>query len=149
MKNKLWIFLTVAALITGSMIFISCSTDGGKEPWTVSQLMEPSELAAILNNPKAEKPLIYSVGFEADIKGSYDMGPVKDDDKLQKFKDAVSKLPRNAKIVIYCGCCPFEHCPNIRPAFKVLSDLGFTNRKLLNLSHNLRVDWLAKGYPVN
>jgi len=50
--------------------------------------------------------------------------------------------------VIYCGCCPFEHCPNVRPAFQLLNEMKFTNQKLLNLSTNLKTDWIDKGYPV-
>jgi hypothetical protein len=26
--------------------------------------------------------------------------------------------------------------------------MGFTNQKLLDLSYNLKADWLDKGYPV-
>jgi hypothetical protein len=36
----------------------------------------------------------------------------------------------------------------VRPAFKLLNDLQFTNAKLLDLSHNLKADWIDKGYPV-
>ncbi len=73
---------------------------------------------------------------------------MKDSINLLKWKNELQKLPRNTDIVIYCGCCPFEHCPNIRPAFKLLNDMGFTNQKLLNLSHNLKADWIDKGYPI-
>jgi thiosulfate/3-mercaptopyruvate sulfurtransferase len=48
-------------------------------------------------------------------------------------------------IVFYCGCCPFNHCPNVRPAFKVLKQMGFTNFKLLNLPENLKVNWINIG----
>lgn len=125
------------------------SGNSSGEPWTEKQLMQPAELAAIINNPTATKPLIYSIGFEGGITGSVEFGPVKEDSNLAKFKAALSKLPKDANIVIYCGCCPFEHCPNIRPAFRLLNDMHFTNQKLLNLSHNLKADWIDKGYPMN
>jgi thiosulfate/3-mercaptopyruvate sulfurtransferase len=120
---------------------------GGPEPWIASQLMAPADLAALLNNPDAKKPLIYSVGPGALIKGSRDMGPVHEKENLDKLKQALGGLPKNADIVIYCGCCPFEHCPNIRPAFKLLNEMKFTNAHLLNLEHNIKTDWVSRGYP--
>ncbi len=119
------------------------------DPWRQDQLMQPSELAAIINNPHAKKPLIYSIGIGSRIKGFVDFGPAGVKENLEKLKAAVSKFPRDTAIVIYCGCCPFEHCPNVRPAFTLLSEMKFTNVKLLNLSHNFKIDWIDKGYPMN
>lgn len=145
MKTR-FVFSLVALIVT---VFAFSSCQMGADPWKNNQLMEPAELARILNDPAATKPAVFSIGFEADIKGSVEIGPVKDDANLQKFKDALSKLPKNANIVIYCGCCPFTHCPNVRPAFKLLNEMGFTNHKLLNLSNNIKADWIDKGYPIN
>ena len=117
------------------------------EPWTSSQLMAPAELAAVLSNPNGKKPIVYSVGPGALIKGSIDMGPAHEAENLEKLKQALGKLPRNADIVIYCGCCPFERCPNIRPAFTLLNELKFTQAHLLNIEHNIKADWVSKGYP--
>jgi thiosulfate/3-mercaptopyruvate sulfurtransferase len=66
---------------------------------------------------------------------------------LAKFKDSLSTLPPNTNIVIYCGCCPFDHCPNVRPAIALLQQMKFTNYHLLDLPHNIKTDWIAKGYP--
>jgi hypothetical protein len=60
----------------------------------------------------------------------------------------VGKLPRRQEIVIYCGCCPWEECPNLRPAFRALKQMGFSNIKVLNLPTRLGADWAAKGYPL-
>ena len=109
--------------------------------------MEPAALANLIG--KTEQPTIFSIGFGAGIKNSIVMGPVSDSANLLKWKEQLQKLPKDANIVIYCGCCPFEHCPNARPAFKLLNDLQFTNAKLLDLSHNLKADWIDKGYPVD
>jgi thiosulfate/3-mercaptopyruvate sulfurtransferase len=117
------------------------------EPWTASQLLAPADLAATISDPKAKKPVIICVGPGALIKGSLDMGPAKEKENLEKLKGVLSKLPKNADIVIYCGCCPFEHCPNIRPAFTLLNEMKFTNPHLLDLEHNIKTDWVAKGYP--
>ncbi len=148
MKTKITVFLLfTVAIIT--FAFRSFSIQTGQDPWTDKQLMEPSELAKSLNTQSDNEPIVYSIGFEGGIRGSIEMGPAKETENLEKFKNAVSKLPKNTAIVIYCGCCPFEHCPNIRPAFKLLNDMKFTNAKLLNLSHNLKADWIDKGYPMN
>ncbi|HEY4149447.1 MAG TPA: rhodanese-like domain-containing protein, partial [Chitinophagaceae bacterium] len=80
--------------------------------------------------------------------GSIDIGPARDKDNLDKLKKQLLALPKDADIIIYCGCCPFEHCPNVRPAFSLLNEMQFTHHKLLNLEHNIKIDWISKGYPV-
>jgi thiosulfate/3-mercaptopyruvate sulfurtransferase len=117
------------------------------DPWTQGQLLSPADLAVVINNPQAKKPLIFCVGPGALVKGSLDMGPAQVKENLEKFKTALDKLPRDTDIVVYCGCCPFEHCPNIRPAFAMLNEMKFSHTHLLNLEHNIRVDWVNKGYP--
>jgi hypothetical protein len=117
------------------------------EPWSAKQLMAPAELAAMINNPAGKKPVIICVGPGALIKGSLDMGPAQEKENLEKLKQQLTKMPGDAEIVIYCGCCPFEHCPNIRPAFSLLNEMKFSNAHLLNIEHNIKTDWIAKGYP--
>jgi hypothetical protein len=117
------------------------------EPWTAKQLMAPADLAFIINDPNKKQPVIICVGPGALIKGSMDMGPANEKENLEKLKKQLSTLSRNANIVIYCGCCPFEHCPNIRPAFILINEMKFSNARLLNIEHNLKTDWIAKGYP--
>ncbi len=148
MKTKLTIIsIIVIGLIAFALQSFSIKTTD--EPWKKEQLMEPAELASIINKPNAKKSIIYSVGPGADIKGSIEMGAAQEIENFDKFKAALSKLDKNTEIVLLCGCCPFEHCPNIRPAFKLLNEMNFTNHKLLNLPHNLKVDWIDKGYPMN
>lgn len=118
------------------------------EPWTPGQLMAPADLAAVINNPNSKKPVIICVGPGALIKGSLDMGQVHEKENLEKLKAQLGKMPRDADVVIYCGCCPFEHCPNIRPAFILLNEMKFTNAHLLNLEHNIKTDWVSKGFPT-
>ncbi len=140
-------FLSIA-IVSISLFAMSFISNSNNEPWRKDQLMEPSELAKILNDPKAKKPIIYSVGPGATIKGSIEMGPAQEKENLDKLKTALTKLDKNTEIVLLCGCCPFQHCPNIRPSFELLNEMKFTNHKLLNLSHNLKVDWIDKGYPM-
>ncbi len=140
----------VLIVLIGFIVFAlqSFTTKEIGNPWKKEQLMEPSELAAIINNPTVKKPIIYSIGPGADIKGCIELGAAQEKENLIKLATAVSRLDKNTEIVLLCGCCPFEHCPNIRPSFDLLTKMKFTNHKLLNLSHNLKVDWIDKGYPM-
>jgi hypothetical protein len=142
----------ISSLVTIGFILMSqfcISQQTNQYPWKPNQLLTPADLATTINNKDASQPVIYSIGPSAYIKGSIDIGDTKDKENLDKLKEQVSKLPKNAAIVIYCGCCPFEHCPNIRPAFNLLTKMNFTNYKLLNLEHNIKIDWINKGYPRN
>ena len=147
MKTKILIFLFLA--ITTS-VFASCqfTSQGQNDPWTQQQLLAPADLAKVLDNPKVPQPIIYSVGMQAIIKGSIDIGPTMKSTNLITLKQKLGKLPKDAQIVIYCGCCPFANCPNIRPAMKLLKEMQFTNYKLLNLPQNVKVDWIDKGFPM-
>lgn len=118
------------------------------EIWKPNQLMPPADLAAIIKNPTVTKPLIISIGPGAIITGSIDIGPANDSANLKKLRHFLVNEKKDRDIVIYCGCCPFEHCPNIRPAFKLLNEMGFINHKLLSLQHNIKIDWINMGYPI-
>jgi thiosulfate/3-mercaptopyruvate sulfurtransferase len=136
---------TVATLL---FVVVACfSFAQNPVNWTKEQLLEPAQLAQIIQKNEAA-PIVYSIGPGAVIKNSINIGSVKEPANMQEFKKQLSKLPKDARIVVYCGCCPFEHCPNVRPAVAALNEMKFTNYKLLNLSHNVKTDWLDKGYPA-
>lgn len=120
-----------------------------KDPWTKADLMAPATLAALIRNPKAPKPLIFNIGVVENIKGAKNMGGASEKENLDRFKKTLSNTPKTSTVVVYCGCCPFNRCPNIRPAFKAIKAAGFKNGKLLNLPTNIKVDWINKGYPVD
>lgn len=120
-----------------------------QEPWTAEQLMEPADLADVLKSDDREVPVIISLGAGNIIGNSKDTGPSGEKESLQNLKNEVKDLPKDTNLVIYCGCCPFAHCPNVRPAFSLLNEMGFENHKLLNLRDNIKVDWIDKGYPVS
>ncbi|HME35530.1 MAG TPA: rhodanese-like domain-containing protein [Candidatus Sulfotelmatobacter sp.] len=118
-----------------------------------SQLINPAELVKILQSPKSEKPLLIQVGShvlyeQAHIPGSEYIGPGSSEAGLQQLRTRVQPLPRNKFIVIYCGCCPWSHCPNVKPADDALRAMGFTNVKVLYIADNFGADWVNKGYPV-
>jgi thiosulfate/3-mercaptopyruvate sulfurtransferase len=149
MKSKISLLLCAVAFF--AMVGLSFTASiplRSEDPWKPDQLLSPGELAKVINDPLAKKPIIFCIGPGALIKGSIDMGPARDSSNLNKLRRQLSRLPKDAWVVIYCGCCPFEHCPNIRPAFSLLNEMKFTHPQLLNLEHNIKVDWMEKGYPV-
>jgi thiosulfate/3-mercaptopyruvate sulfurtransferase len=116
-------------------------------------LVQPADLAADLKNASKPKPLILHVGFrilytQAHIPGSEFVGPASDQSGLQLLRNRVAKLPRSTPIVIYCGCCPWDDCPNIAAAYDALHALGFTQLKVLYIAENLGTDWIDQGYPI-
>ncbi|HUJ08495.1 MAG TPA: rhodanese-like domain-containing protein [Verrucomicrobiae bacterium] len=123
------------------------------DPWRVNQLMKPEELARTLAEASGEKPLVLYVGYPVlyqggHIAGSKFIGPASKPEGLQALKQAVQDLPRDKQVVLYCGCCPWKECPNIRPAFRTVQDRGFKNVKVLYLPKNFRRDWIANGFPI-
>lgn len=140
--------LSIKLFVLTTILFFAIDSRGQNPVnWTNKQLIEPSELAAAIKNQKTA-PMIFSVGPAATIPHSIDIGMVKDKPNLDKFKHELNKLPKQTKIVVYCGCCPYEHCPNVRPAIDVLKEMKFTNYFLLNLPNNIKKDWIDKGYPT-
>jgi hypothetical protein len=116
-------------------------------------LVQPEELNKLLQKPQALKPLILQVGSrvmfdQAHIAGAEYAGPGSHDEGLETLKNRVSALSRQSSIVIYCGCCPWGHCPNIGPAYKLLNEMGFVHLKVLYLSDNFGDNWVSMGYPV-
>jgi hypothetical protein len=118
------------------------------DPWTQDQLLEPADLARSINDAHAPQFLVFSVGPGAVIKGSTDIGPAHEKENLAKLRAQLKALPKDAHVVVYCGCCPFAKCPNVRPAFNLLKEMKFKNGKLLNLATNVKTDWIDHGYPV-
>jgi thiosulfate/3-mercaptopyruvate sulfurtransferase len=116
-------------------------------------LIQPDDLARLLASPGGDRPLIIHVGFrklyeQAHIAGSEFMGPASSDDVLAALRKRLDGESRTRSIVVYCGCCPWNHCPNVQPAARLLQEMGFKNARLLHLPQNLETDWVARGYAV-
>ena len=145
MKN----FKQFLLLFSLSLMSLVSQAQTKAEPWTETQLMPTSELAALINDPTAKKPLIINIGPQAVIKGSVDVGPGKEKDNIKKLEKMLSKEDKNREVVLYCGCCPLDKCPNIRPAFSLIKEKGFAKAKLLNVPKNIKTNWIDAGHPVN
>ena len=116
-------------------------------------LIQPADLVKLLQASASARPLILQVGFrtlyeQAHIPGSEYIGPSSEGQGLRTLHKRVQALPRARSIVLYCGCCPWSHCPNVRPAYQELRAMGFRNVRLLYIAHNFGTDWVDKGYPV-
>ena len=122
-------------------------------PWTSKEVTQPGQLAAMLASHSAKKPVILQVGFAVlyrskHIPGAIFSGPASTPQGLQALKQVAARLPKNAEIYVYCGCCPIDKCPNIRPAFEALQSMGFTHLHVVMLQTSFGQDWVAHGYPV-
>jgi thiosulfate/3-mercaptopyruvate sulfurtransferase len=136
------ISLMLAGLLVSAVV---CGT----EPWTDNDLVQPEQVSKDLRTP-----LLIHVGFPvlyraAHITGSVFAGPGSKEEGIADLKKAVAGQPRTREIVLYCGCCPFDKCPNIRPAFAALHEMGFTHVKAMVVPTNLKTDWIDKGYPTD
>jgi hypothetical protein len=123
------------------------------DPWTADRLIEAERLARIVSDPGNSKPLILNFGpvvlFKREhVPDAKLIGPLSEPDGPKNLQKEVKNLGRDSEIVLYCGCCPWNVCPNVRPAFQVLQDMGFKRVKVLYLPNNFRQNWVNKGFPV-
>ncbi len=148
MHSKLAILLVFVVAVTALAQTKPASSAPGGDMQTIS----PADLVALLGK-SAPKPLILQVGparlFRYNhIRGAEYAGPASEPEGIAALRKRVQSLPKSAAIVIYCGCCPWDHCPNVKPASDELRKLGFTNVKVLYLPNNFKFDWEDKGYPT-
>jgi thiosulfate/3-mercaptopyruvate sulfurtransferase len=138
------------------LLSAACSSGGSgaasdfSGPWGAN-VIQPADLVKELAG--ADKPVVlctapavlYRTGH---VPGAVLHGPTSSPAVIDELTAWAKALPRTTRIVIYCGCCPLAHCPNLRPAWTTLQALGFTNVRVLALPENFGVDWVAKGHPV-
>ncbi len=135
-----------------SLALLAQTPANAPDPWKDSDLIQPQTLGARLTGG-GSKPRILFVGFPilyrgAHFSGAELAGPASKPEGLELLKKTAAKLPRDQELIIYCGCCPWDHCPNVRPAFRLLHEMGFTRLKLVTIPTNMSTDWVTKGYPV-
>jgi 3-mercaptopyruvate sulfurtransferase SseA len=123
-------------------------------PPSNDELVQPEELARLLADKKADQPVLVHVGFgvlfqAGHIPGSRHIGPASTPERLADLKKFLLETPRQKQVVLYCGCCPWTDCPNVRPALQAVRELGLKNVRLLYLPNSLQHDWLDKGLPIS
>jgi 3-mercaptopyruvate sulfurtransferase SseA len=144
------LFLTVALAVAPLHAQFASPTD----PVSASvipkdQLIQPEQLHRQLE--AHTRLLILQVGSkvlfqEAHIPGAEYAGPAARPEGLAALRARVQPLPRTQPIVLYCGCCPWDHCPNIGTAWQMLHSMGFTHVRALYLANNFGANWVALGY---
>ena len=119
-------------------------------PW--SQTVQPADLARELSDA-SKPPLVVFAGFQRLFSAGHVHGAQFHGSGglvgLTQLKTWAATLPRTLHVVIYCGCCPMEKCPNIRPAFTAFRDLGFKNLRFISLANDFAADWADKGLPYD
>jgi thiosulfate/3-mercaptopyruvate sulfurtransferase len=147
--------LGVAVILLAGLLLAACQNSRAESPtsgeaWD-SNLVEPATLARELAS--AEKPIVLCTAppfmYHANhVPGAVFHGPMTSPQVQEELTAWAKTLPHNANIVVYCGCCPLSVCPNVRPAYKLLKDLGFKRVRVLNLPTNFPTDWTSRGLPV-
>lgn len=127
------------------------SPDHPGDPWMAGELITPEDLLKQMSGP--DKPLVLHVGVptlfkNGHIPGSKHIGQASTPRGIEEVRRQVQDLPRNRLIVLYCGCCPWADCPNIRPAFKALLQMKFSRLRVLHLPNNFGEDWIRKGFST-
>jgi len=158
--------LMVAAALLITLVAGAQSRAGAKDAGTAKtqsptseltpgsvDLIRSDELAKAIQSSAVPKSIIFNVGprviyVQAHIPGATYIGPTATPEGLEKLRTRAASLPRDSFLVIYCGCCPWEHCPNILPAYKELKHMGFTRLKVLYIATSFGADWVGKGYPT-
>jgi hypothetical protein len=133
-----------------TLLFISASilSFAQQTIWSKDQLMPATDLAEKIKSNTKDKPIILNVGPMDQIKTAVFVGRGTSVTGIEKIKSTVAMENKNSVVVIYCGCCSYASCPNIKPAYDALISAGFKNAKVLDLPVGLAPDWVAKGYPM-
>lgn len=154
MTAKKWFLLWSTLVVTS--VFFAAPTLRAKpdEPWTPQQTVQAADFANELQQEKDPYPTVIYVGVKtlyegAHIPGAVFYGPGSTERGLAELKKFAVTLPKNSDVVLYCGCCPLEKCPNLRPAFTALEASGFARLRVLILPTSFNVDWVEKGFPVH
>ena len=138
-----------------SAVFVVASVVGAAgqaSSISTSALINPEDLVKTIHAGK-QMPLMIQVGShvlyeQAHIPGSEYIGPASSEAGAQQLRKRMDAEPRTKSIVLYCGCCPWSHCPNVKPAFETLRAMGFTNVRVLYIADNFGTNWVDKGYPT-
>jgi hypothetical protein len=145
---------TKIATVLGGVVLLSQAlvSQSAPDPWKQAELLEPAALAQTLQSGKGKQPVIIAVAFPVlynnkHLPHAIFAGPGSQPAGIDALKASVAKLPKDTEIVVYCGCCPMEKCPNIRPSYSTLKELGFTNVRVLHVPASMATDWFDKGYP--
>jgi hypothetical protein len=149
-SSRFALVVALLALASSSLLLPILIAQTSPDPWAETKSLQAADLLKELNDSKSP-PIVLFVGFKrlytsGHIKGAQFHGTGGNPEGLKEIAAWAGSLPRTTNLVIYCGCCPMEHCPNIRPAYTQLAGMGFTKLRVLVLPTSFAVDWADKGY---
>lgn len=139
MKTKLFILFFC-------LTFLSFSQE--KDPWTADDLMKTEDLVDKITKQKTDDFHLIHIGFEDIIPHSINAGPGMEKESLENLQNILKDISKEEEVILYCGCCPMDVCPNIRPAFDLVKNLGYKNLKLLDIPTSIKADWIDYDYPT-
>jgi hypothetical protein len=156
MRTLLSLQRITAPFLSACLLLVAASAAPAAQPAAsipAARLVQPADWAAQVKDGSAATTLTLHVGFktmfdQAHIPGSEYAGPGNTGAGLQVLRDRVAGLAKDAPILIYCGCCPWNRCPNMGAAHDLLVELGFTNVKAMIINDNFGTDWVDMGYPT-
>lgn len=146
-------FLLALVLVSTPVPTIQGQEKKAADPWPSSETMPPAQLAKMLTDKYASVPTVVFVGFRSLYAGGHVPdasfhGTASTEQGLAELKAWAASLPRSTELVVYCGCCPMDKCPNIRPAYAALSSMSFKKVRVLVLPISFAADWADKRYPM-
>src|SRR5215475_15470869 len=136
MWTKSLLVLSSAILAASSIFAVGSLRATPRDPWRSTQTVEAADFVKELQQVKDPHPTVIYVGVKTlyeggHIPGAVFYGPGSTEQGLADLKKFAATLPKNSDVVLYCGCCPLEKCPNLRPAFSALQDSGFARLRVL------------------
>jgi hypothetical protein len=160
-RARSWPAIALAAVVGTALIGLSPAWAGAakqsttsSEPWTSANTVRPADLVQELaKSTGRNKPVVVCTApavlyRNGHVPGAVLHGPASTKQGLSDLRRWAQDLSRSTDVVVYCGCCPLDQCPNLRPAFDALRAMGFTRLRALVLPNSFGVDWVQKGYPV-
>jgi hypothetical protein len=118
------------------------------QQWKKEQIMPTAELADKITSGAKDGPVVFNVGPMENIKGAVFVGRATSATFTDQLKRELNMVPKTRTVVVYCGCCSFSSCPNLKPAYDALVTLGYKNAKVLDLPEGIKPDWVAKKFPM-
>ena len=115
--------------------------------------MAPRDLAARLDDVRDGKLDVLHVGplylyGKARIPHARHAGEASTAEGYAAIVAELRKLAPTREVVLYCGCCPTQNCPNIAPTERAAREVGLKRAVVLDLPTTLKADWSDDGYPV-
>jgi len=156
-RSRIAAVLAAAALVSLSTACAGETRATGSalmgEPWGTNTVTPAALVTELARASEADKPVVVCTGpamlyRSGHVPGAVYHGPASSSEGLADLTRWAKTLARETNVVIYCGCCPVADCPNIRPAYKALKDVGVARVRLLLLRTNFGTDWAEAGYPV-